>query len=317
MNYVFAKEVGPLRYVWRRCLWKLLQTLDGRPSDYPLPTGLRLPFPRGNFFASDVFVTQGSVDWNAEHILARYLMEHPGGRQGDFLDVGSHIGYYALLLAPLVRQVYAFEPDPRNREAMARTAARAANVEVVEKAVADQDGLVGFCEGEASSVSHLADKAEDAQQSVEAVTLDRFVDERQLRPLAVKVDIEGFDILALEGARRTARQHRPVFLVEFNLEDERPNSHERLGTFLDEVGYELLAIVRTEAGPFRCEYEFKKLSASEVAAAHTKMLFLVPAGNRWFAVCMQRRPRWSSLELRPAGVARVLTENVQPSNPEA
>lgn len=309
MNYVFAKEVGPVRYVWRRCLWRLWQSLGGRPTDYLLPTGLRLPFPKGNYFASDVFVTQASVDWHAEHILARYLMDVGG--QGEVLDVGSHIGYYALLCAPLVKKVYAFEPDPRNRDAMQRTAARATNLEVVPKAVADVDGQLGFCEGEASSVSHLASQPESSASTVEAVTLDTFVAERGLHPLAVKVDIEGFDILALEGARRCAQQHRPVFLVEYNLEEDRPNTHERLGDFLAEVNYQLIAIVRTEAGPFRCEYELKNVPALELAQHHTKMLFLVPAEDTWFARYRELHPRWSSLELRPQGVARVLKEPVQ------
>lgn len=309
MNYVFAKEVGPVRYVWRRCLWRLLQSLGGRPADYLLPTGLRLPFPKGNYFASDVFVTQASVDWHAEHILARYLMDIGG--QGEVLDVGSHIGYYALLCAPLVKKVYAFEPDLRNRDAMQQTAARATNLEVVHKAVADVDGQLGFCEGEASSVSHLASQPESIASTVEAVTLDSFVAERGLHPLAVKVDIEGFDILALEGARKCAQQHRPVFLVEYNLEEDRPNTHERLGAFLAEVNYQLFAIVRTEAGSLRCQYELKIVPALDLAQYHTKMLFLVPTEDTWFARYRELHPRWSSLELRPWGVARVLNVPVQ------
>ncbi|MEZ0390283.1 MAG: FkbM family methyltransferase, partial [Verrucomicrobium sp.] len=269
-----------------------------------LPTGLRLPFPKGNFFASDVFVTQASVDWLAEHILARYLMEK--GPVGDFLDVGAHIGYYSLLYAPLVRRVYAFEPDPRNHPAMASTAACTGNLEVVPMAVADRDGKLGFCEGEASSVSHLASEADASNNAVEATTLDSFVSSRGIHPLAVKVDIEGFDILALEGARQTALQDRPVFLVEYNQEEGRPNTFARLGQFLEGVTYQLYAIDRTESGPFKCSYEMKAVPAADLARCHTKMLFLVPAENAWFPKFVRRMPRWTSLDLRPVGVARVL-----------
>lgn len=303
MNLIFAREVGLPRYFWRRAWWRLLQAA-GLPREHALPTGLSLPLPRGNFFASDVYVTDSSVDWLSEHILARHLKEKGAGR--DFLDVGAHIGYYSLLYAPLVRRVAAFEPDPRNQAAMAATAAQVKNMAVVVAAVADRPGEVGFCEGEASSVSHLASPTDQKAQTVTAVTLDAFVPENGYDPAAVKVDIEGFDILALEGAVETARQHRPVFLVEYNLEEDRPNAHERLEAWLRAAGYRLYAVVRHEVPPLSCRYEFKGLQALELGGLFTKMLFLVPAEETWFEEFGRRNPAWPARSLRRHGVRAVL-----------
>src|SRR6266850_2328445 len=37
------------------------------------------------------------------------------------LDVGAHVGYYSLLAAKRVAQVYAFEPDPESFELLTRS----------------------------------------------------------------------------------------------------------------------------------------------------------------------------------------------------
>ncbi len=298
MNIAFAKEVGLLRYVRRRIIWKCLQRF-GLPRDYALPTGLRLPLPAGNYFASDVFVTDGNVDWNAEHILTAYLREHGAGR--DFFDVGAHIGYYSLLCSPLVRQAYAFEPDSRNHDALSRTNARTSNIEVIHQAVADHDGTVSFVKADVSSVSHIAEGGEDSEHSVPMVKLDTFAAKRDLNPAAVKVDTEGFDILVLEGALRVAREKRPVFLIEFNLEGNRPNSFERLQAFTESAGMSVWAIVRTALGALSWTFSLRKVQVEELPELCTKMLFLVPREDTWFPAFAQKHPQWSAKELRPGG----------------
>ena len=73
----------------------------------------------------------------------------------DFLDIGSHIGYYAAYLAPRVRCPYAFEPDPRNLPALHEYARLATNIRVIEMAVSSQDGARNFFPGANSSIGSL------------------------------------------------------------------------------------------------------------------------------------------------------------------
>jgi hypothetical protein len=44
-------------------------------------------------FASEAYITGADVDWESERLLFSLL-----GKQGVFLDIGAHIGYYALYM---------------------------------------------------------------------------------------------------------------------------------------------------------------------------------------------------------------------------
>jgi len=90
------------------------------------------------------------MDWGAEELFARFASQN-----SDFIDVGAHIGYYSMYLHPLVRNVYAFEPDPRNLTDLAANAASASNIEVVESAASSHTGTGQLYVGGDSSLSAL------------------------------------------------------------------------------------------------------------------------------------------------------------------
>jgi FkbM family methyltransferase len=302
MNLAFAREVGILRYIWRRVLWRLRP-----PSQLRLHTGVPFPLPREKFFASDVFVTEGNVDWNAEYILAAWLKQKTP--RGDFLDVGAHLGYYSALLSPFVSRIYAFEPDARNHPHLRDTLAGIPHAEIINKAVCDQDGRMAFSDQGESSVSHL-DPGANAKDlpTVETTTIDSFVAAHHAHPAAIKIDIEGFDILALQGALNTARRLHPVFLVEYNQDDGAPNTWNALSAFLGEAGYGLYVISNERThGLSGYDYTFRKRSVEETRRLSTKMLFLVSAEEEpWFENLAQNHCRWTSKALRPCAVKAFL-----------
>ncbi|MBX3741151.1 MAG: FkbM family methyltransferase [Akkermansiaceae bacterium] len=304
MNLHFAKEVGIFNYILRRMAWRMGKA----PSTITLPTGSRFPLPREKFFASDVFVTEANVDWNSEYILASYLKSLP--TKGDFLDVGAHIGYYSALLSPLCSRVTAFEPDSRNHPYLKETAKDLSNVKIVAKAVSNQNGSTGFSDSDESSVSHMIVPEESGDGNatvVETITIDDFVDKEALRPAAVKIDIEGFDILALWGALSTARVHQPVFLVEYNLEEGRPNTWKGLEEFLDVSGYLIFAVSRRPKGLFGYSYSLDGRAVSDLPGLSVKMIFLAPQSTcGWFEDLSRGMGVWGRESLRPEGVAAFL-----------
>ena len=56
--------------------------------------GSVLRLPRDNSCATEIYVTRGNIDWGSERLLMHSLDSN-----GAFLDVGAHIGYYALMAA--------------------------------------------------------------------------------------------------------------------------------------------------------------------------------------------------------------------------
>ena len=120
-----------------------------------------------------------------------------------------------------------------------------------------------------------------------------------MRVSGVKINIEGFDILALEGAIETARSQRPVFLIEFGIEAGRPNSPERLRRFLDTAGYRLFAVCRSDPSFFRCEFRLKELETGQLKSEFTKMLFLAPLDCVFFQKLAEAFPSELSRPLPP------------------
>ncbi len=114
-----------------------------RDSSLKLPTGLRIALPRYSGNATEIYVTNANIDWGAEAIFARFA-----DPTRDLLDIGAHIGYYAVYLAPLVRRAYAFEPCRDNLQYLRENATRASNIEVVEMAVSSCDGEARVSLGE-------------------------------------------------------------------------------------------------------------------------------------------------------------------------
>src|SRR4051812_38251537 len=71
-------------------------------------------------------------------------------RSGDtVVEVGGHIGYLTMLFAQIVGQagrVVVFEPGQNNLPYLRENVGRLPGVEIIEKAVSDQDGFAAFFE---------------------------------------------------------------------------------------------------------------------------------------------------------------------------
>jgi FkbM family methyltransferase len=146
------------------------------------------------------------------------------------LDIGAHLGHFSLIAAKRGAQVIAFEPNPetlpylrRNLEANGVTD----SVRLVQRAVGAKAGAVTFytsSDGEQSSL-HAHEAAEGAV-TVEMTPVD---DETSgLRVDVIKMDVEGAEVAALEGMRRTLAEASPemLMLVERNPAALRRAGHE-------------------------------------------------------------------------------------------
>jgi FkbM family methyltransferase len=170
---------------------------------------------------------------------------------GDvFVDVGSHIGFYALLAARRVGpggRVLAIEADPRNHERLSDNVGRnpALHVETVCVAVSDVEGTALLAQnttGNRGGNSLLAEG--DAAIEVPCRTLASILAEREIARIdGMKLDIEGMEFRVL---RRyfddVPRERRPRIIVY----EHQPDWIQRAGgdasALLKEAGYrEVLA----------------------------------------------------------------------------
>lgn len=145
------------------------------------------------------------IGWNPVEYAAFRAEARPGG---VVLDVGANVGAYAILFGRWVApggRVYAFEPAPAALEGL--RAHLAANgvadvVRTVHAAVSDRTGT-GVLAGAAEQGTARLGPADGAGEPVATVTIDDFCAGEGLVPTLLKIDVEGWELEALRGARET------------------------------------------------------------------------------------------------------------------
>jgi len=141
-------------------------------------------------------------------------------KNGDVvLDLGAFQGDYALIAARKVGEhgkVYAFEPDPERYKFLLKNIKLNSftNIEALQLACSDQDGYVEFAERDLMLNSILKDYGihEPNPIKVKSTTLDSFIRSKNIIPTVIKIDIEGAELVALEGMKRILEEHPVIFL---------------------------------------------------------------------------------------------------------
>ncbi|MEX2571870.1 MAG: FkbM family methyltransferase [Gemmatimonadota bacterium] len=152
------------------------------------------------------------------------------------VDVGAHVGYYAILAAKLVGpegRVVAFEPRPLNLRFL-RLHLRlngVANVELHEAGVAASSGRSAFDTRTGTGTGRLA---ADGDLDVRTISLDELYQGGELvRVDFLKIDVEGGEMEVLRGAHTLIRETMPSILVATHGDD----LHRAVTELLDELGY--------------------------------------------------------------------------------
>ncbi len=151
----------------------------------------------------------------AELHLLRFLVNP----DKDAIDVGANKGIYSYLLAQLVPQVYAFEPNPKIFRILNKHLPQ--NVKAYDVALSDKngDGKLLVPKGvenekysnQGASLSTV--KLNDPHGTVDVN--ERTLDSYEFNNIGfIKIDVEGFESAVLKGAENTIKQNMPTLLIE-------------------------------------------------------------------------------------------------------
>ncbi len=131
----------------------------------------------------------------------------------DF-SIGAHVGTWSKLMAQAFAQVIAVEPSPDTFEALAENmkAFNCFNVDLRPVALGAVVGRVSMAlEGRAAAANNTGGRF---VQDGGDIPVER-IDDWQLPSCGfIKLDIEGSEPLALEGARETIARCKPIVLFE-------------------------------------------------------------------------------------------------------
>ncbi len=170
-------------------------------------------------------------------------------KKGDVVwDIGANLGIFSALASGKAGRdgkVYAVEADPTYAAIVQRTAttcitAGHASINAISAAVSNANGILTFnvaARGTArSSIMSSRDIAVERQISVMSVTLDTLL-EYWSAPDFIKMDVEGAETLALQGADRLLSEVKPTFYLEVS-----PENAEAVGAIFKKHHYNLFKL---------------------------------------------------------------------------
>ena len=125
-----------------------------------------------------------------------------------FVDVGGFDGFTSrefIKRSPNYKSVYLFEPEKANITIAKQKLKNLANIFIIEKGLSNKKDIVRFsADGSISTIT------EDGGVEIHVDALDNIVDDDVS---FIKMDIEGAESLAIEGAKQTILKHHPRLAI--------------------------------------------------------------------------------------------------------
>lgn len=202
-----------LRKIWERTLTAGDFRIAILPDRSFVNVQLDIPYER--------MVWLQNEEWNDLQYLRRKL------RPGDiFIDVGANIGLWTLVAASSVcpgGRVFSFEPNPATLGKLAENIklnGKEAIVDLFPEAVSKAEGVVQFVCDPQHNISAISRCGYEGSNliSVQTRALDSLLTNELVatRLVGVKLDTEGQELNALQGAAGLLEKCSPWLIVEFN-----------------------------------------------------------------------------------------------------
>lgn len=165
------------------------------------------------FIFSEIVMVSGLWEIYVKSILDKEV------KNNDIIvDVGANIGVYAIPLAKRVNKVIAFEPHPKTSEMLEKSIElnHLHNIALVKKIIGDSKKKVLYGISAVpmeSGITTTSNKGLDSTIELESIDLDTaLIMENKIDWLLI--DVEGFEINVLNGARSILRKHSPKIIME-------------------------------------------------------------------------------------------------------
>lgn len=196
-----------------------------------LPTGTRLDLAAvdGRRFRVDPTEPQfwmGLIDRGAFEPRLTAMMRSLVKHGHTVIDAGANFGWFTTLFSAAagpLGAVHAFEPMPQTAAVLRENCAlnSCENVTVVEMALGASSGIAELVleRGRACGDASLFGARElgGRVHRCRVTTLDEYVRSTRINRVdVIKCDVEGAELLFLQGAARTIEEYRPVVAIELN-----------------------------------------------------------------------------------------------------
>lgn len=196
----------------------------------PLRNGLRMARCKG---MSIIFPSLEDPSFDDVWLREVYYPYLPG-REDVVFDVGAHMGFFTVKIAGYVKEVIALEPDPYNFRFLLTNIKHneLSNVKTFNYALGDRDCDVFLKRGYGYGRTRTTES--NTGYKVRMKTLDTLVKELGTTPDVIKVDVEGYEIKVLHGAKYTLTRFKPKLIIAAY---HYPAESKDIVKYLSELGF--------------------------------------------------------------------------------
>lgn len=187
------------------------------PHGFPLRHGLRMASFDGKKLLFPCAEDAAFDDVFLRRVYYPYQPKH----EDVVVDVGAHMGFFAVKTAKHVRKVVAFEPDPESFRFLIFNAKNnnLSNVVAYNYALGETDGFMFLERGEVHGRSKIT--SDNVGIKVKVRALDSVIKELGISPTVIKIDTEGYELEVLKGARYTLVHSGPTLVIaSYHYRDE-------------------------------------------------------------------------------------------------
>ena len=148
-----------------------------------------------------------------------------GGVQKNAIavDIGANVGNYALYLSHKFSEVIAIEAHPHTYRLLKMNCDSRPRIKTLNYAISSKSGgnvkitEVGKFQSTMAKIENQMSGDKDRRSfQIERRTLDALLSKLNKRVGLIKVDVEGHDLQAIEGATKTIKSHKPIIIFEYN-----------------------------------------------------------------------------------------------------
>lgn len=163
-------------------------------------------------------------------------------------DCGSNFGFYSLYLASLNEnnQVIAFEASPKTYQELKKNIEENEfkNIQCHNLALTNNENqTLTFFESSNDWESSLIESNfnDKTKTNISSAKLDSFEDriEKKNQHIVIKLDVEGYEMQVLDGAKKIIEKHSPIIILEFSIFIVKDNkfNYDYLKSFLAQYDY--------------------------------------------------------------------------------
>lgn len=190
-----------------------------------------IPFPLFNFNVRPINISvigenndyiferiKESNNFYEETILSMFGLAMMG-KKGYVIDAGANIGNHTIFVSKIVnRKTVSIEPSKKNVKYLKKNI-KENNLErkVYVKSVAVSNKKRNYSTKKFRGNAGKTQLIEDDNGKVESVTIDKVVNEKENfkeNVAGIKIDIEGMEREAIQGAKNTIRKYKPAIIIE-------------------------------------------------------------------------------------------------------